>query len=105
MILQDNLVAEGIGIGIAALTSIFAGPVAPLTIPAARDATTKAVETTLDYFSKQKNAAIGTYYVSLLEENNYGRGLHPSGYPNSVLTCGDALEIAYEIKITQDKTV
>ena len=41
--------------------------------------TTKAIDTTLDYYSSQKNLSIGVYYGSLLREKDYGLGLHRRG--------------------------
>lgn len=96
-ILQDNFVAQGLGTLAGAAVSIYADLPPTVTVPMTRDLTTKAVETTLDYFSNQQNLAIGTYYASLIKEKKYGVGLHPPNYPTAFISCGGALEIAYEV--------
>jgi hypothetical protein len=97
-VLSDNLVAEGIGTIAGAAISTYAGLPPGITVPMARDLTRKAVETTLAFLAQQKNPVIGVYYASLLAEQDFGAGLHPAGFPPALLRCGDALEIAYEVK-------
>lgn len=97
-VLSDNLVAEGLGTLMGAAISTYAGLPPGVTVPMVRDMAKKAVETTLDFFSKQKNPVIGVYYASLLAQRGLGAGLHPGGFPPDLLPCGDALEIAYEVR-------
>jgi hypothetical protein len=96
-LLQENFIAQGIGTVAGAAVSIFANLPPQITAPMARELTTTAVDTTLDYFTGQKNLVIGTYYASLLKAQAYGLGLHPASYPASRLNCGGALEIAYQV--------
>ena len=81
-----------------AAVSIYANLEPHITAEMVRKLTTKAADTTLDYFSKQRSLVIGIYYGSLIREKDYGLGLNPANYPASRLNCGDALEIAYEVK-------
>lgn len=97
-VLSENLVAEGLGTIAGAAISTYAGLPPGITAPMVRDLAKKAVETTLDFFAKQKNPVIGVYYASLLPGHGYGSGLHPTGFPADRLSCGDALEIAYEVR-------
>jgi hypothetical protein len=96
-LLKENFIAQGIGTVAGAAVSIFANLPPQITAPMARELTTTAVDTTLDFFAGQKNVVIGTYYGSLLKGQSYGVGLHPADYPASRLNCGGALEIAYEV--------
>ena len=96
--LRKNLMAESVGVAAGAAISIFAKLPPQITVPAARELVTKAVNTTLDYFGKKKNVVIGVYYASLLKELKYGAGMHPASYPSSRLNCGGAVEIAYEVR-------
>ncbi len=96
-LLQDNFVAKGLGTLAGAAVSIFSGLPAGITAPVARELVTQAVGTTVDYFAKQSNLAIGAYYVSFIRERGFGAGLHPSDYPATLMNCGGALEIAYEV--------
>lgn len=96
-VLGDNLAAEGVGTLAGAAVSTFAGLPPGVTVPMARELVTKAVEKTLDYFVKQKNPVIGVYYASLLAQKDFGLGMHPKNYPPEHLSCGRALQIAYEV--------
>jgi hypothetical protein len=96
-VLSDNLAAEGVGTLAGAAVSTLAGLPPGITVPMARELVTKAVDTTLDYFAKQKNPVIGVYYASLLAQKDFGAGLHPKNYPPEHLDCGKALQIAYEV--------
>ncbi|AIF85025.1 hypothetical protein NTE_02990 [Candidatus Nitrososphaera evergladensis SR1] len=97
-LLKENFVAKGIGTIAGSLIQIFSGPTGPVTVPLAREATTQAVEATIDYFAKQKNLAIGVYYASLIREKNYGLGYHPNDYPDSMINCDGHFEVAYEVQ-------
>jgi hypothetical protein len=97
-LLKDNFVAKGIGTLAGAAISIYGNLPPQVTVETARELTTTVTDTTLDYFSKQKNLVIGVYYGSLIREKDYGLGLNPANYPASRLNCGGALEIAYEVK-------
>ncbi len=97
-VLSENLLAEGVGTLAGAAISTFAGLPPSVTAAMTREATKKAVQTTLDFFSKQKNPVIGAYYASLLAEKEFSKGMHPAGFPPALIACGDALEIAYEIR-------
>jgi hypothetical protein len=96
-VLSDNLVAEGLGTLAGAAISTYAGLPPGITVPVVRELAKKAVETTLDFFAEQKNPVIGVYYASLLARQNFGKGLHPAAFPDALLPCGDALELAYEV--------
>ena len=96
-LLKENMAATGIGRAAGAAVSIFSGPDGTLAAPLAREVTERAVDTTLDYFSRKQDLAIGAYYGSLVAEKNYGEGLNPADYPLGTISCGDALEIAYEV--------
>jgi hypothetical protein len=97
-LLQKNFLAEGIGTVAGAAVSIFAGMAAPVAASAARDMATRAVNATLDYYAKRKELLVGTYYGSLIGEMDYGRGVHPQGFPGSMIPAGGALELAYEVR-------
>jgi hypothetical protein len=97
-VLNNNLVAEGLGTLAGAAISTYAGLPPGVTAPMARDMVKKAIETTLDFLAKQKNPVIGVYYASLLAQQQFSDGLHPAGFPPDLLVCGDALEIAYEVR-------
>jgi hypothetical protein len=97
-LLKKNFVAEGIGTAAGAAISIFAGLPAPMAASAARDLATKAVNATLDHYSKRKAVVVGTYYGSLLGDVDYGRGLHPQGFPAKMIPAQEALELAYEVR-------
>lgn len=101
-VLNENLVAEGLGMVTGAAISTYAGLPPGITVEMARDLIKKAVETTLDFFSKQKDPVIGVYYASLLAQSSYGVGMHPVEYPPKLISCGNALDIAYEVR--QDST-
>lgn len=97
-LLKKNFLAQGIGTVAGAAVSIFAGPGASLAAPAARDLASKAVDATLDHFAKRKELVVGTYYGSLIAETEYGRGLHPKGFPVVMIPAGGAMELAYEVR-------
>lgn len=100
-LLKQNFVANGIGTLAGAAVSIYAGLPATATAPVVRDLTTQAVNTTLDYFSQQKNQVIGAYYASLLPEHTYGVGLHPPNYSAGLIDCGGALAIGYQVTVSE----
>lgn len=97
-LLKENFVAQGLGTLAGAAVSIYANLPPEVTVPAARDLTTTAVDTTIDYFARRGNLVIGVYYASLIGgSGNYGLGYHPSDFPESLLNCGGGLELAYEV--------
>jgi hypothetical protein len=55
------------------------------------------VKATIDYHNKIDDQAIGVYYGSLIREREYGIGLHPKDYPDSLINCNDQIEVAYEV--------
>ena len=96
-VLKDNFVAKGIGMIAGAAISIFAGQnqtIGSITPTLAAG----AVDLTIDYFINKGNKIIGVYYGSLLREDEYGNGFHPSSYPPELLDCGKVLGIAYEVR-------
>lgn len=96
-VLKDNMVGEGIGTLAGAAVSIYATVPAGFGPDAIRKLTTTAVNTTIDYFAKQKNPAIGVYYGSLLRENGFGLGPHPAGLPDDLIACGEGLQLGYDV--------
>lgn len=99
-VLKENMVGQGIGTLVGGAVSIFAELPANLGPDAIRDLTTGAVNTTIDYFIKQKDPVIGVYYGSLTLEKEYGRGFHPAEYPDDLLSCGEALQLGYQVEET-----
>jgi len=93
--LRDSFLAEGIG---AAVGAAAAGH--GLSDQSIRDSTTKLVRGVLNQFTKLGDKALGAYYASFLRENNYGTGLHPANYPASLLKCGEAVDMAYQVTMT-----
>lgn len=99
-VLKENMVGKGIGTLVGGAVSIFAQLPADLGVDVIRDLTTGAVNTTIDYFIKQKNPVIGVYYGSLTRETNYSSGYHPVGYPTELILCGEALQLGYKVEET-----
>ena len=102
-ILQESFVAEGIGNVVGALIPIFGGPAGAIAAPIARQMTTKAIESTLNYYKNKGNPIIDIYYGSLLRSNNFGVGPHPNEYdpqvsPPKMLEAGGALALAYQVE-------
>ena len=99
-VLKQNMAGEGIGTLIGGAISVFAEVPAGQSIDDIRRLATGAVNTTIDYFMKQKNPVIGVYYGSLTREKHYGLGLRPPGYPDDLITCGDTLQLGYQVEET-----
>jgi hypothetical protein len=102
-LLNENFISEGIGYVTGGAISIYANLPPTITLPMIRDMTTNVVKATTNFFSRRKNVVIGVYYGSLLRGEDYGMGIHPPDYNPSqqmpkLLNCGDALQIAYEVR-------
>ncbi len=104
-VLSNNLVAGGLGTLAGVAISTHEGLSQSVSAPMARELCTKAVETTLEFFSKQKNPVIGVYYASLLAGQCFGEGMHPGDFPPEQIQCGDALDIAYEVRADEPDAV
>ncbi len=97
-VLKENMIGQGIGTLVGGAVSIFAKLPTRLGPDAIRDLATGAVNTTIDYFIEQKDPVIGVYYGSLTREKKYGLGFHPAGYPDDLLSCGEALQLGYHVE-------
>ena len=96
-VLKENMVANEVGTVAGAAISVFADLPEMLGVDAIRKLVTKSVNATIDYFVAQENPVIGVYYGSLTPENHWGEGLRPPGFPDSMIDCGDSLQLAYEV--------
>ena len=101
--LKNSFLAQGIGIVAEQAFTIFAGSAGTMAAKGARDATAKAIDSTLDHYKNMRNPILDVYYGSLLRSEKFRVGLHPIGYnptdsPPKMLNCGGVLELAYEVQ-------
>jgi len=97
-LLQKNMDAKNVGSVVGDLIPIFSAlnPTAAI-LSTASKLVTDAVQATMAYFQNRKDPIIGAYVTTLPKEKDYGVGLHPSNYPDSLIDCQGTMEIGYEV--------